>query len=289
MSAEAIRIVPGSALAGTRHRGQVVRPVAGVLADGTAFYAPAGEVVTDGVLVVCHLCGRSLRSVSAHLRVHGWSAGGYREAFGLERRQPLEGLDTRKLRAAALTSRLLFEPAVREGSAAGRERARTGHLAAVGRPTWEPTPAMPAVVIVIAEYAELADKAPAALDDTGFIAGRGRAAAVTLIAATLRPAHKALGQDAVRSQMDTRICFRVRERKDVDLVLGPGMLRAGWHAHTLDAPRKFLISAPEYTTPKRACAYLVTGEDVARAVARFGPHRPQLDDMSRSALNGWGR
>jgi hypothetical protein len=129
VSAEAIRIVPGSALAGTRHRGQVVRPVTGVLADGTAFYAPAGEVVTDGVLVVCHLCGRSLRSVSAHLRVHGWSAGGYREAFGLERHQPLEGLDTRKLRAAAFTSRLLFEPAVREGSAAGRERARTGHLA----------------------------------------------------------------------------------------------------------------------------------------------------------------
>ena len=35
------------------------------------------------------------------------------------------------------------------------------------------------------------------------------------------------------SQMDTRICFRVHERKDVNLVLGQGMLAAGWHAHTL--------------------------------------------------------
>ena len=168
-------------------------------------------------------------------------------------------------------------------------RARTGYLATVGRRPWEPTSAMPAVVIVIAEYVELADKAPAALGDIGFIARHGRAVAVTLIAATLRPAHKALGQDAVRSQMDTRICFRVRERKDVDLLLGRGMLDAGWHAHTLDAPGKFLISAPEHTTPKRAWAYLVSDEDLVRTVACFGPSRPQLDDMSRSALNGWGR
>jgi AraC-like DNA-binding protein len=103
--------------------------VVGVLADGSAYYAPVGEVVTDGGLVMCHLCGRSLRSVSAHVRVHGWTTAAYRETFGLERGQALEGPGTRKLRAAALTSRLVFEPAVREGSAAGRERARAGHLA----------------------------------------------------------------------------------------------------------------------------------------------------------------
>jgi hypothetical protein len=83
--------------------------------------------------------------------------------------------------------------------------------------------------------------------------------------------------------MDTRICFRVRERKDVDLVLGQGMLNAGWHAHTLNAPGKFLVSAPEHTTPKRARAYLVTDGDVARVVAHFGPRRPQLDAVSRGA------
>jgi S-DNA-T family DNA segregation ATPase FtsK/SpoIIIE len=93
-----------------------------------------------------------------------------------------------------------------------------------------------------------------------------------------------MGQGAVRSQMDTRICFRVRERKDVDLVLGQGMLNAGWHAHTLNAPGKFLVSAPEHTTPKRARAYLVTDDDVARVGAYYGPRRSQLDDVSRGAL-----
>ena len=90
--------------------GRGIRPVTGVLADGTACYAPFGEVViVDGALVTCHLCGRSLRSVAAHLKAHGWTKDAYCEAFGLERGQSLEGPQTRKLRAAALTARLVFD------------------------------------------------------------------------------------------------------------------------------------------------------------------------------------
>jgi hypothetical protein len=164
-------------------------------------------------------------------------------------------------------------------------QARAAHLAAAGRRVWEPSPDMPALVIVVDEYAELADEAPGAMGNTDSIARLGRAVAVTLVAATQRPTQKAMGQGAVRSQMDTRICFRVRERKDVDLVLGQGMLAAGWHGHALNAPGKFLVSAPEHATPKRARAYLVTDDDVARVVAYYGPHRPQLDGISRAALD----
>ena len=165
-------------------------------------------------------------------------------------------------------------------------QARAAWLAAAGRRVWEPTPDMPALMIIIDEYAELADEAPHAMSDTDSIARLGRAVAVTLVAATQRPTQKAMGQGAVRSQMDTRICFRVRERKDVDLVLGQGMLAAGWHAHTLNAPGKFLVSAPEYTTPRRARAYLVTDDDVARTAAHFAVTGPQLDDVSRGAILG---
>jgi FtsK/SpoIIIE family len=164
-------------------------------------------------------------------------------------------------------------------------QARAGYLAATGQRVWEPSPDMPALIIIVDEYAELADEAPAAMSDADAIARLGRALAVTLIATTQRPTQKAMGQGAVRSQMDTRICFRVRERKDVDLVLGQGMLGAGWHAHTLNAPGKFLVSAPEHTTPKNARAYLVTDDDVARTTARYGWDRPQLDSISRGALH----
>jgi hypothetical protein len=47
-----------------------------------------------------------------------------------ERGQSLESEQTRKLRAAALSARLLFEPAMREGSATGRAKAKAGLLTA---------------------------------------------------------------------------------------------------------------------------------------------------------------
>src|SRR3984957_11183667 len=125
---------------GSRAVRRVVRPVVGVLADGTPYYAPIGEGVSDGTIVTCHLCGRSLKSVAAHLRVHGWKKAAYCGTFGLERGQPLEGQETRKRRSASFAPRLIFDPAIRAGSAAGRQRAAAGDLsrdaaqASTGRP-----------------------------------------------------------------------------------------------------------------------------------------------------------
>ena len=154
MSVETISPVAGPDSRLSRS-GRSIRTVAGVLADGTACYAPFGEVVVvDGALVTCHLCGRSLRSVTAHLKAHGWTKAAYCEAFGLERDQSLEGPPTRKLRAAALTARLVFDASIQEGSAVGRERARAGGLtrdaapfpsSAAGRPCgrWPGSPPPP--------------------------------------------------------------------------------------------------------------------------------------------------
>jgi hypothetical protein len=116
------------------------KPIVGVLGDGTPYFAPIGQFVAEGDRVTCHLCGKTLRSVAAHLASHGWTKAQYCEAFGLERTQSLEGTDTRKLRAAAFGARLVFEPALRNGSANGRQRAVNGQLtrqaadAARGRP-----------------------------------------------------------------------------------------------------------------------------------------------------------
>jgi hypothetical protein len=163
--------------------------------------------------------------------------------------------------------------------------ARAAHLAASGQRVWEPSPEMPALVIIADEYAELVESAAEATGDADSIARRGRAVAVTLIAATQRPTQKAMGQGALRSQMDVRICFRVRERRDVDLILGQGMLAAGWQAHQLNAPGKFLISAPEHDTPRRARAYLLTDHAVAETASQHASLRPELDEVSMCALD----
>ena len=89
---------------------------------------------------------------------------------------------------------------VRPRPAPRRPRQTRGHHHPPGR----------ALVIIINEYAELADDAPDAMSDTGTIARLGRAPAVTLLAATQRPTQKVMGQGAVRSQMNIRISFRVR-------------------------------------------------------------------------------
>jgi hypothetical protein len=162
--------------------------------------------------------------------------------------------------------------------------ARAQHLADHGRRDWHPSGRMPALVIIIDEYAELAEQAPRALKHADTIARLGRAPAVTLVIATQRPTQKVMGQGAVRSQMNIRIAFRIQEQRDVDLILGQGMLKAGWHAHKLNAPGKFLIWSPEHDTPRRARAYLITDDDVQQAVARHAPARPQLDAISRHAL-----
>ncbi|MEY9859056.1 S-DNA-T family DNA segregation ATPase FtsK/SpoIIIE [Catenulispora sp. GAS73] len=149
---------------------------------------------------------------------------------------------------------------------------------------WEPSPEHPALVIVVDEYAELVENAPGAAEAADSLARRGRAVAATMLAATQRPTQQAMGNGAVRSQMDVRICLRVRERRDADLILGQGMLAAGWLAHTLDAPGKFLISAEGHDHPKRARAFLVTDDDVEREASRCAPLRPSLDEPSASAL-----
>ena len=155
--------------------------------------------------------------------------------------------------------------------------ARAQHLAGHGKRERQPSPARPALVIIINEYAELAGDAPDAMSDTGTIARPGRAPAVTLVAATQRPTQKVMGQGAVRSQMNIRISFRAEEQRDVDLILGQGKLKAGWHARKLSAPGTFLISSPEHDTPRRARAYLVTDDDVTATVARYAATRPPLD------------
>lgn len=162
---------------------------------------------------------------------------------------------------------------------------RAEMLAMRGLRVWNPSPDAPALVILVDEYAELVDDAPAAIGAADSIARRGRAPATTLLVATQRPSQKAMGHGAVRSQMDVRISFRVRERRDTDLILGQGMHKAGWHADRLDAPGKFLLSAPEHDIPRRARTYLLTDDIVQDTAARHAERRPALDPVSMSALN----
>jgi ROS/MUCR transcriptional regulator protein len=107
-----------------------VKPI-GRLDDGTAYFAPLGElvVIADGERVLCHLCGRALQMLSAeHLRRHGWTPQLYRQAFGLNRSTALCSPAVVERRRAIGSERYLRNAKVREGLAQGQELARSGRL-----------------------------------------------------------------------------------------------------------------------------------------------------------------
>jgi S-DNA-T family DNA segregation ATPase FtsK/SpoIIIE len=163
---------------------------------------------------------------------------------------------------------------------------RATYMTRKGSRTWKPAPEEPARLVVVDEYAEMPDEAQ---DDADSLARRGRAVAANLLAATQRPTQQAMGGNAVRSQMDVRICLRVRERRDVDLILGQGAFAAGWHAQALTQPGAFLISAPEFTTPERARGYLITDSQVTGHAARYARHAPGAADGASGSTLTAGR
>ena len=165
--------------------------------------------------------------------------------------------------------------------AVARLNQRAHDNAAKGIRLHEPTPENPALIIITDEHAELPAEAHEYADS---IARRGRANAINLIAATQRPTQAAMGKDtAVRSQMDVRICLRVREKRDVDLILGQGSVNAGWHAHQFTQPGQFLISDPEHIAPERNRAYLIDDERIARQAGHCASSRPRLPDTPQNA------
>lgn len=156
---------------------------------------------------------------------------------------------------------------------------RAARMAAEGKRVWEPTPDDPALVIIVDEWAELPDDAHKYADTLGRL---GRAVAVNLIAATQRPTQAAMGKNtAVRSQMDIRLCLRVREPRDTDLILGQGMMNSGWQAHKLTQPGEFLLSDPEHTAPERNRAYLLTDALRDYHASRCAPFRPRRKPPGR--------
>ena len=184
---------------------------------------------------------------------------------------------------ASCIQRLAFTPEQAAGlfrDAVTEVNRRAARMAETGKRSWDPTPDNPALVIIVDEYAEMPEEAHQYADS---VARLGRAVAVSLLAATQRPSQDAMGKGAVRSQMDIRICLRVRERRDVDLILGQGAFKGGWHAHQLSQPGAFLISDPAHATPERHRAYLIDDERIARHAAQHVHGRPRPPAGSRDA------
>jgi S-DNA-T family DNA segregation ATPase FtsK/SpoIIIE len=164
--------------------------------------------------------------------------------------------------------------------------ARERWLADHGQEHWEPTPTAPAIVLPIDELAELVEQLPdaAALLDT--IARTGRKTAITLLASTQRPTQQALGGGALRAQLTVRVCLRVTEPADGELILGRGKARLGYRPDLLDGPGKLLVwDPPDHTRPIPAKVLHVDRARIGRLLASAGAAAvPALDPATAAVL-----
>jgi DNA segregation ATPase FtsK/SpoIIIE, S-DNA-T family len=163
--------------------------------------------------------------------------------------------------------------------------ARNRWLVQHGRDAWQPTPDAPAVVIPIDELAELIKQLPDAATFLDSIARLGRKTAVTLLVATQRPTQEALGGGALRAQLTVRVCLRVTEPADGELILGRGKAKQGYRPDLLDAPGKLLAwDPPDHTRPVPAKAYALDRGRIRRIVAGAQDPVPELDADGAAAL-----
>jgi S-DNA-T family DNA segregation ATPase FtsK/SpoIIIE len=164
--------------------------------------------------------------------------------------------------------------------------ARERWLAEHDQEHWQPTPQAPAIVLPVDELAELVEQLPdaAALLDT--IARKGRKTAITLLVSTQRPTQEALGGGALRAQLTVRVCLRVTEPADGELVLGRGKARLGYRPDLLDAPGKLLVwDPPDHTRPIPAKVLHVDRARIPRLLAAADPKAvPELDPATAAAL-----
>jgi hypothetical protein len=105
------------------------------LDDGAWLYAPLGGmlVVAGGERVVCHACGDALAAITRHhVRRHGLDLGGYRERFGLNRKQSLIAPALAEVRREEGRRRWEANAGVRDGLAVGQAMAKSGELHDIG-------------------------------------------------------------------------------------------------------------------------------------------------------------
>jgi S-DNA-T family DNA segregation ATPase FtsK/SpoIIIE len=152
---------------------------------------------------------------------------------------------------------------------------------------WQPTPQAPAIVLPVDELAELVEQLPDATTLLDTIARKGRKTAITLLVSTQRPTQEALGGGALRAQLTVRVCLRVTEPADGELVLGRGKARLGYRPDLLDAPGKLLVwDPPDHTRPIPAKVLHVDRARIPRLLATAGPAVPDLDPTTAAALSG---
>jgi S-DNA-T family DNA segregation ATPase FtsK/SpoIIIE len=167
------------------------------------------------------------------------------------------------------------------------ERLRRAEVADIGdfRPG-DGDPPLPRLLVVIDEFAALAQELPDFLDALVDIAQRGRSLGVHLLLATQRPS--GVVGDAIRANTNLRLSLRVQDRADsVDVVGVPHAAGLGRHQPGRGFVRKGPGEVVAFQAARVSCSAVTTAGTVPFVFAheqplpaRQGPEEDGADDLA---------
>lgn len=155
----------------------------------------------------------------------------------------------------------------------------------------DPTEDMPAMFVVIDEFAEIKTKAPHLIPVVESIARRGAAVGFYLVLVAQDGSLESFGTEALRGQLTRRLCYRVAKADNAQYVL------TGWSklaVTSLESGQFFWHHREDVETPVRAP--FMTPEDNRRLpqqiATEHAAHRPELDARTATAAGelwstGW--
>jgi hypothetical protein len=140
--------------------------------------------------------------------------------------------------------------------------ARYDRMSDTDRRKITPSAAEPLIVLLADELAEMSDDNK---DTLRRLVSLGRAAGVSVWAATQRPSAKLVPTD-LRALFRLAIGFPTKRRRDSDVILGEGWAADGVDASALNAPGQCWAILDD--GPKRCRTWLMTDADIGAVVAR---------------------
>lgn len=160
--------------------------------------------------------------------------------------------------------------------------------AKAGKPTpdsLEPSKRLPAMRVIVDEYADLLSAIPDADTVLERLAKRARKTAIFLMFLSQNGNVTELGSGTLRAQFRSVFGLAVRDTTAAQAIFGPGCGREGWAPERITVPGGFYLKDPTHRDAKLGKSFYLSPEQRARVVTALARHgRTQLDAGTANAL-----
>ena len=143
----------------------------------------------------------------------------------------------------------------------------------------------PFILAAIDELAELTRNVKGSAKVVQSLRATMRFVGMFALDATQNPSRSVFDDSTdARLNYRNRVGLQTMETTATNIILGPRMHGLGWRLDLLNLPGKMMVYSREHRRPRVSRAYLITDQDIARAVAQFRGKVVEMDEGSAQAF-----